>query len=80
MLKRAHKGPFHKISPKHLHRYVAEFAGRDNVRPLDTIDKKKQLAADMQDRRRTYQALIADNDLPSGARAVSSCHTRSGTA
>ena len=28
MLKRAHKGTFHKISPKHLDRYVEEFAGR----------------------------------------------------
>ena len=27
MLKRAHKGTFHKISPKHLDRYVTEFAG-----------------------------------------------------
>ena len=27
---------FHKISPKHLDRYVAEFAGRHNIRPLDT--------------------------------------------
>ena len=68
MLKRAHKGTFHKISPKHLHRYVAEFAGRHNVRPLDTIDQMKRLAADMEGKRLTYQALIADNGLPSGAR------------
>ena len=27
MLKRAHKGTFHKMSPKHLQRYVNEFAG-----------------------------------------------------
>ena len=27
MLKRAHKGTFHQISPKHLQRYVDEFAG-----------------------------------------------------
>ena len=26
MLKRAHKGIFHKLSPKHLQRYVNEFA------------------------------------------------------
>ena len=30
MLKRAHKGTFHKLSPKHLDRYVQEFAGRHN--------------------------------------------------
>ena len=27
MLKRAHKGAFHKLSPKHLQRYIDEFAG-----------------------------------------------------
>ena len=32
MLKRAHKGTFHKLSPKHLNRYVQEFASRQNLR------------------------------------------------
>ena len=32
VLKRAHKGTFHKISHKHLDRYVTEFAGRHNTR------------------------------------------------
>ena len=36
-LKRAHKGVFHKMSPKHLQRYVDEFAGKHNVRDEDTI-------------------------------------------
>ena len=31
MLKRAHKGTFHKLSPKHLQRYVNEFAGKHNL-------------------------------------------------
>ena len=35
-LKRAHKGTYHQFSPKHLGRYVAEFAGRHNLRPYDT--------------------------------------------
>ena len=35
-LKRAHKGTFHQISPKHMQRYVDEFAGRHNVRRDDT--------------------------------------------
>ena len=34
MLKRGHKGVYHKMSPKHLHRYVDEFAGRHNIRSL----------------------------------------------
>ena len=36
-LKRAHKGTFHRISPKHLNRYVQEFAGRHNMRNFDTL-------------------------------------------
>ena len=34
MLKRAHKGIFYRLSPKHLHRYVDEFVGRHNMRSL----------------------------------------------
>ena len=44
MLKRAHMGTFHKLSPKHLHRYVTEFAGRKNVRQEDTITQMTMLA------------------------------------
>ncbi|MDE0101411.1 MAG: IS1595 family transposase [Bryobacterales bacterium] len=32
MLKRAHRGTFHKISSKHVDRYVQEFADRHNMR------------------------------------------------
>ena len=31
-LKRAHKGIYHKFSPKHLHRYVTDFAARQGAR------------------------------------------------
>ncbi|MDE0081654.1 MAG: IS1595 family transposase [Gammaproteobacteria bacterium] len=36
-LKRAYHGVFHKLSPKHLDRYIREFAGKHNLRDLDTI-------------------------------------------
>ena len=36
MLKRGYVGIFHKSSAKHLDRYGAEFAGRHNIRLLDT--------------------------------------------
>ena len=39
MLKRAHKGTFYKVSPKHLDRYVTEFAGKHNVREADTLNQ-----------------------------------------
>ncbi len=45
MLKRAHKGTFHRLSPKHLQRYVDEFAGRHNQRDRDTIDQMHSIVA-----------------------------------
>ena len=39
LLKRGYHGTFHKISPKHLDRYVREFAARNNVRDHDTIER-----------------------------------------
>jgi len=69
MLKRAHKGTFHKISPKHLQRYVNEFAGRHNIRDLDTLAQMQCVAAGMADRRLPYVRLTADNGLASAARS-----------
>ena len=68
MLKRAHKGTFHKISPKHLNRYVQEFAGKHNVRDMNTAAQMAAVAAGLIGKRLMYRELIADNGLPSGAR------------
>ena len=59
MLKRAHKGVFHKISPKHLHRYVTECAGKHNVRELDTGEQMEFLARSMAGKRLKYYELVA---------------------
>ena len=69
MLKRAHTGTFHKLSPKHLDRYVQEFAGRHNVREQDTIEQMRAVTAGMDGKRLTYERLIEANGLASGARA-----------
>ncbi|MCY3775303.1 MAG: IS1595 family transposase [Candidatus Aminicenantes bacterium] len=45
MLKRANVGTFHKSSPEHLHRYVADFAGGHNLRELDTLAQMIELGA-----------------------------------
>ncbi len=69
-LKRAHKGTFHKISPKHLDRYVQEFAGKHNIRGEDTLAQMTIAAAGLVGRCLMYRQLITDNGLSSGARSL----------
>ena len=69
MLRRGYQGTYHKMSPKHLNRYVNEFSGRHNVREADTIDQMTGIVAGMVGKRLTYADLIADNGLDSGARS-----------
>ena len=69
MLKRAHKGTFHKISPKHLNRYVQEFAGKNNIRDSGTLAQMRDTVARLVGRNLLYRDLIADNGLSSGARS-----------
>ena len=68
-LRRAHKGVFHKISPKHLDRYVQEFAGKHNLRDKDTLAQMTAVAAGLMGRRLMYRDLIRPNGLSSGARS-----------
>ena len=68
-LKRAHKGVFHKISPKHLDKYIQEFASKHNIRDLGTLDQMLDTVACMVGHRLLYRDLIADNGLSSGARS-----------
>ena len=69
MLKRAHKGIYHKMSPKHLDRYVQEFAGRHNLRDTDTLTQMAVVVRGLEGKRLTYAALKQPNGLSSGARA-----------
>ena len=59
MLKRGYHGTYHKMSEKHLGRYVTEFEGRHNDRPRDTIDQIRCLVRGMDGKRLRYQDLIA---------------------
>ncbi len=59
-IKRTHKGTYHKIDPKHLHRYVAEAVGHHNVRDFDTIDLMALLVLGMEKRSLTWKELVGD--------------------
>ena len=69
MLKRAHKGTFHKMSPKHLQRYVSEFAGKHNIRDSGTLVQMRDTVARLVGRNLLYRDLIRPNGLSSGARS-----------
>ena len=58
MLKRGYYGTLHYVSVKHLHRYVAEFAGRHNIRDRDTIDQMRNIVAGMVGKRLMHTELV----------------------
>ena len=59
MLKRGHDGVYHQFSVKHLNRYVKEFEGRHNSRPLDTGMQMARIAECSAGKRLSYRELIA---------------------
>ena len=69
MFRRGIAGTYHKLSPKHLHRYIAEFSGRHNIRERDTLAQIADVAAGMMGKSLPYASLIVDNGLASGARS-----------
>ena len=60
LLKRGYYGTYHKMSEKHLARYIGEFAGRHNARAVDTIQQMAWMARGMMGKRLPYQELIAE--------------------
>lgn len=60
MLRRGHMGTYHKMSRKHVGRYVTKFAGRYHDREYDTLDQMELMARDTEGRVLRY------NDLREG--------------
>ena len=57
MLARGYMGVYHKMSAKHLDRYVGEFAGRHNDRSADTLDQMGRIARGMVGKTLSYPVL-----------------------
>ena len=58
LLRRGYYGTYHKMSPKHLQRYVDEFAGRHNARSMDTTEQMQGVARGMDQKRLRYKDLV----------------------
>ena len=59
LLKRGYYGTYHRISPKHLGRYVSEFERRHNIRESDTVDQMEAMVRGMSGKRLRYKDLIS---------------------
>lgn len=58
IFKRAYKGTFHKISPKHLQRYFDEFSGRHNARSFGAEMKMVKIVQGGVGKRLMYKDLV----------------------
>ena len=67
MLKRGYDGTYHHMSLKHLPRYISEFSGRHNDRPLDTIEQMGNMVRGLNGRQLRYSDLTAKVSLPLSA-------------
>jgi transposase-like protein len=59
LLKRGHYGIFHVISAKHLHRYLAEFEARWNMKQMNNAERVDALLESTSNLRLVYKALIS---------------------
>ena len=59
-MKCGHQGVYHHWSEKHLGRYVTEFKGRHNARPMDTAEQMDAMAQVTVGKRFRYVDLTAD--------------------
>ena len=59
VMKRGYKGIYHRMSPKHLQRYMNEFAGRLNIRDKDTLEKMAIVSKGLFGKRLLRRDLIA---------------------
>ena len=61
--KGTYHGTYHHVSPKYLPRYLNEFAGRYNIRGMDSLEQMELLASGMMKKRLTYRGLL-ETEVP----------------
>ena len=62
LFKRGFHGTYHKMGAAHVDRYVDEFVGRHNARPLDTIDQMSAMVRGLECKRLRYRDLVVGGD------------------
>ena len=62
-VKRTYMGTYHWISPKHLHRYMKEFAGRHNLKSYGALEQMEIIAARMKGKTLTYREIVGDTSI-----------------
>ena len=63
LVRRGYNGTFHHVEPKHLHRYINEFAGRLSDRAASAVEKMSNIVRNLVGKRLTYKQLIASKSL-----------------
>ena len=65
LFKRAYWGTWHRVSPKHLQRYLNEITGRLNLRGLDALEQMGEIVRRMDGKRLTLRDLVGAK-IPAG--------------
>ena len=60
-----------RVRGEPLHRYTNKFAGRHNIRPLDTIDMMRGVVSNMWGKQLTHSCLIKNGVRPNKIRKMS---------
>lgn len=58
-IKRKFHGTYNKISIKLMARFVLEYVGLHNLRPLDPKERMRQIANDLSGQRLRFKGLVA---------------------
>ncbi len=68
LFKRGFYGTYHRMSVRHLGRYLTEFTGRCNARNCDTAERMRRMARGLVGRTLTYRQLVGKAAVAARAR------------